>query len=123
MAVGPAGAAGHRRTCDGADGCRIRCGVRAVRVSKLFAAILQCRNRWEGKSVVLQFKILGPLEVVYKGCVCAPLPRKVRSVLGLLLARANQVVDVDSLVAELWCASPPRTAVATAQTYIFHLRR
>jgi SARP family transcriptional regulator, regulator of embCAB operon len=72
---------------------------------------------------VLQFKILGPLEIVYKGRVCTPLPRKVRRVLGLLLARANQVVDVDSLVAELWGASPPRTAVATAQTYIFHLRR
>ena len=26
-----------------------------------------------------QFKILGPLEVLDKGCLCAPLPRKVRS--------------------------------------------
>jgi DNA-binding SARP family transcriptional activator len=72
---------------------------------------------------VLQFKILGPLEILRKGSVCAPLPRKVRSVLGLLIARANHVVDVDSLVAELWGGNPPRTAVATAQTYIFHLRR
>ena len=72
---------------------------------------------------MLRFQILGPLEILHKGRVCAPLPPKVSSVLGLLLARANKVVDVDSLVAELWGGNLPRSAVATAQTYIYHLRR
>jgi SARP family transcriptional regulator, regulator of embCAB operon len=71
----------------------------------------------------MQFNILGPLEVRDGDIDMTPTPPKVRAVLGLLLLRANQVVAIDTLVEELWGDEPPRSAVTTAQTYIYHLRR
>jgi DNA-binding SARP family transcriptional activator len=70
-----------------------------------------------------QFEVLGPLEVLHEGRVCTPTPPKVRTVLALLLLRANQVVMVDSLIRELWGDQPTRSAVTTIQTYIYHLRK
>jgi DNA-binding SARP family transcriptional activator len=45
-----------------------------------------------------------------------------RSVLALLVLNANLVVQMDSLIDELWGTEPPRSAVTTVQTYIYHLR-
>jgi DNA-binding SARP family transcriptional activator len=72
---------------------------------------------------MLQFKVLGPLEVVDGGRLCTPTPPKVRRVLALLLLRANQVVPMDALIEELWGEEPPLSAVGTAQTYIYQLRK
>ncbi|MFJ7906054.1 AfsR/SARP family transcriptional regulator [Kitasatospora sp. NPDC096204] len=52
-----------------------------------------------------------------------PGPPKVRTVLGTLLVQANQVVTVDTLVAELWRDAPPRTVSTTLQVYISQLRK
>ncbi|KOG19154.1 hypothetical protein ADK35_20515 [Streptomyces viridochromogenes] len=71
----------------------------------------------------LGFRVLGPLEVVHHGASCTPTAPKVRSVLALLVLRANHVVDTGSIIEELWGENPPRSAVTTAQTYIYHLRR
>jgi DNA-binding SARP family transcriptional activator len=46
-----------------------------------------------------------------------------RSVLALLLLSANRVVQMESLIEELWGSESPRSAVTTVQTYIYHLRR
>jgi DNA-binding SARP family transcriptional activator len=46
-----------------------------------------------------------------------------RSVLALLLLNANRVVQMESLIVELWGGDSPRSAVTTVQTYIYHLRR
>jgi DNA-binding SARP family transcriptional activator len=43
--------------------------------------------------------------------------------LGLLAARADQVVSMDLLIDELWENRPPASAVTTVQTYIVQLRR
>jgi SARP family transcriptional regulator, regulator of embCAB operon len=72
---------------------------------------------------MLQFQVLGPLEVFDGDRVCTPTPPKVRRVLALLLLRANQVVSMDSLIEELWGEEPPLSAVGTAQTYIYQLRK
>lgn len=72
---------------------------------------------------MLTFKILGPLEVLDGGLACTPTPPKVRRTLALLLLRANQVVPIDALIEELWGAEPPASAITTAQTYIYLLRR
>lgn len=73
---------------------------------------------------MLNFKVLGPLQVVNsQGVFCTPTAPKVRQVLALLLLRENQVVPVDSLIEELWGEEPPQSAVTTAQTYIYQLRR
>jgi DNA-binding SARP family transcriptional activator len=47
----------------------------------------------------------------------------VRKVLALLLLRAGQVVTIDTLSDELWDERPPRTAVTTIRTHVYHLRR
>lgn len=70
-----------------------------------------------------RFNILGNLEVVHDGRCMTPSPPKVRSVLALLVVRANQVVHPDSLIEELWGQSPPKSAMTTLQTYIYHLRK
>lgn len=72
---------------------------------------------------MMQFKILGPLEVSHVDAIRTPTPPKVRRVLALLLLRANQVVSTDALIEELWGEEPPQSAVTTAQTYIYQLRR
>jgi predicted ATPase/DNA-binding SARP family transcriptional activator len=72
---------------------------------------------------VLEFRILGPLEVLVQG---KPLPlggAKRRALLALLLVRANEVVSTDRLIDELWGEQPPETAANTLQVHISHLRR
>jgi DNA-binding SARP family transcriptional activator len=72
---------------------------------------------------MIRYKILGGLEMVHGGRSLAPSPPKVRRVLALLLVRANTTVHPDSIISELWGTSPPRSAVTTVQTYIYHLRK
>lgn len=50
-------------------------------------------------------------------------PPRQRAVFALLLAKAGGVVSVDSIVSQIWGASPPPTAHATLQSYVSRLRR
>ncbi|NYI04062.1 AfsR/SARP family transcriptional regulator [Allostreptomyces psammosilenae] len=54
-----------------------------------------------------------------------PVPRgpKVRQLLTLLALRPGNLVSHDTLVDELWGKEPPRTAISTIRTHIYHLRR
>jgi DNA-binding SARP family transcriptional activator len=47
---------------------------------------------------------------------------KIQQLLALLVMRANKIVHVDTLVDELWSEDPPRTAVSSVRTHIYHLR-
>ncbi|MEV6204550.1 BTAD domain-containing putative transcriptional regulator [Streptomyces sp. NPDC051771] len=71
----------------------------------------------------MEFRILGPLEVVADA---EPLglgsPRQ-RVLLGLLLIRAGMVVSYDRLAEDLWDGEPPDTARHTVQAYVYRLRR
>jgi predicted ATPase/DNA-binding SARP family transcriptional activator len=71
----------------------------------------------------VEFRILGSLKVVAGG---EPLglgtPRQ-RTLLGLLLIRAGEVVSFDRLVEDLWDGDPPGTARHTLQGYVHRLRR
>jgi predicted ATPase/DNA-binding SARP family transcriptional activator len=71
----------------------------------------------------VEFRVLGPLEVVAGG---EPLglgtPRQ-QTTLGLLLLRAGEVVSCDRLAEELWDGEPPGTARHTLQGYVYRLRR
>jgi DNA-binding SARP family transcriptional activator len=70
-----------------------------------------------------EFKVLGALEVMSRERIYTPSPPKVRRVLALLVVRANRVVHIDDLIEELWGPRPPKSAVTTVQTYIYHLRK
>jgi predicted ATPase/DNA-binding SARP family transcriptional activator len=71
----------------------------------------------------VEFRVLGPLEVVAAG---QPLdlgtPRQ-RTLLGLLLVHPGEVVSYDRLLEELWDGDPPATARHTLQGYAHRLRR
>jgi DNA-binding SARP family transcriptional activator len=71
----------------------------------------------------LEFRILGPLEVLDAG---TPLrlggPRQ-RAVLAILLGHANEVVPADRLIDDVWEDEPPDTAANVLQGYVSHLRR
>ncbi|MDR7276797.1 AfsR/SARP family transcriptional regulator [Catenuloplanes atrovinosus] len=69
------------------------------------------------------FRVLGPIELTHDGRILTPTPPKVRTVLALLLLRANRVVTVDALIREIWGDEPTRSAVTTVQTYVYHLRK
>src|SRR5437773_7389804 len=71
---------------------------------------------------VMDFRILGPIEVVTVGDVTPTAP-KLCQVLALLLLRRNSIVQVSEFVDELWGENPPPSALSTLQTYIYKLRK
>jgi DNA-binding SARP family transcriptional activator len=71
----------------------------------------------------VEFRILGPLEVVHDGVRIEPSGNKPRALLALLLLSANRVVPVDRLIDDLWEGRPPLSAMTTLQTYVSQLRR
>lgn len=72
----------------------------------------------------MEFRLLGPVEVVVDGVEVPGLGGpKPRALLALLALRAGRVVTVDTLVDALWPDDPPTTAVKTVQTYVVQLRR
>ena len=72
----------------------------------------------------MQFRVLGPLEVVDDAGSPVPLGgMKQRSVLGILLLSANRVVSVDRLVDEIWPEDRPERPASTLQVYVHNLRK
>src|SRR5262245_43228423 len=71
----------------------------------------------------MEFRILGPLEVVDEGRAIPLGGARQRAVLALLLTRPNQVVSKDRLTDDLWGAKQPRTAANTVQYYVSQLRK
>jgi DNA-binding SARP family transcriptional activator len=70
----------------------------------------------------LRFELLGPLVLSYGGIDIAPSAPKLRAILVTLLLNANRAVGANELLREVWDDSPPRSAPATLQTYVFKLR-
>jgi len=71
----------------------------------------------------MEFRVLGPFEVINDGRLVTPSAPKLHRVLALLAVRANNVVRVDQLIDELWDERPPPSATTTLQTYVYHLRK
>src|SRR5690242_16472952 len=72
---------------------------------------------------VLEFRILGPLEVVGEhGQVPLGGPKQ-RATLAILLLNVNRVVSVDRLADDLYSGAPPVTAVTQVQRQISELRK
>ena len=70
----------------------------------------------------MEFRILGPLEIVNGSPVSIDAPKQ-RALLGVLLLHPNEVVSADRLTDELWGERPPATAGKLVQTYVSQLRR
>jgi ABC-type transport system substrate-binding protein/DNA-binding SARP family transcriptional activator len=71
----------------------------------------------------LEFRILGPLEVVGDDGPLDLPAGKPRALLAVLLLHRGEVVSVDRLVDELWGGAPPPTAAKNVQGYVARLRR
>src|SRR4029453_10403047 len=76
-----------------------------------------------GEEPALDFRILGPFEVLRSG-EPVHVPRgKQQAVLALLTAHVGRVVPAERLVDELWGGEPPPAATAVLHRYISKLRR
>ncbi|MFN2470452.1 MAG: BTAD domain-containing putative transcriptional regulator [Gaiellaceae bacterium] len=71
----------------------------------------------------MEFRILGPLEVVDGGAVLPLGGAKQRALLTVLLLNANRVVSTDGLIDQVWGESPPETAPHVVQVYVSQLRK
>jgi DNA-binding SARP family transcriptional activator len=72
---------------------------------------------------MLEFRVLGPLEVLDAGTPVPLSGRNQRALLTLLLLRANEAVSAERLVDQLWGENPPRTATTSLQNAVSQLRK
>ena len=72
---------------------------------------------------MIEFRILGPLEVEHEGRLVPLGGTRQRAVLAILLLHRGEVVSTDRLVDELWGERPPDTATKTVQVYVSRLRK
>jgi DNA-binding SARP family transcriptional activator len=71
----------------------------------------------------MDFRILGPLEVLDKGRVVSLGGSRQRVLLTLLLLHVNETISMERLVDELWGERPPDTADRTVYVQISRLRK
>jgi DNA-binding SARP family transcriptional activator/class 3 adenylate cyclase len=71
----------------------------------------------------MEFRILGPLEVLSDGRALELGGRKQRALLAVLLLQANRVVSSDRLIDSLWEEEPPEAGRKALQVYVFQLRK
>jgi DNA-binding SARP family transcriptional activator len=71
----------------------------------------------------VEYRILGPLEVLDDGSGLALGGRNQRTLLALLLLNADEVVSSDRIVDALWGEQAPRTALTSVQNTISRLRK
>jgi DNA-binding SARP family transcriptional activator len=72
---------------------------------------------------VLEFRILGPVEVAGENGPVALGGQKQRALLGLLLTHRGETVATDRIVDDLWGETPPRTATTSLQNFVSQLRK
>ena len=72
---------------------------------------------------MLEFRVLGPLQVAREGRLLPLGGIKQRGLLALLLLDRNRVVPRDRLVDALWGEEPPQSAANSIQVYVSKLRR
>lgn len=76
-----------------------------------------------GRAGELEFRLLGPLELVADGAAMPVRGIGVRCILAMLLLSANEVVPTVDLIDVLWPEGPPATARTIVHGYISRLRK
>jgi DNA-binding SARP family transcriptional activator len=77
----------------------------------------------KAKEAIIEFRLLGPFDVVHAGVSIPVGGAKQRALLAILALHANEVVSVDRLIDELWGERPPESAANTVQVYVSRLRK
>ena len=75
------------------------------------------------REIMVDFRVLGPLEAVAAGGQLDLGAPKQRALLALLVSQAGQPVAVDVLLEALWAGHPPPSAMTSLQAYVANLRR
>src|SRR5262252_7711960 len=78
---------------------------------------------WVGGAAVIDYRLLGPIEVGIDGRVLDIAGQKQRALLSVLVLNANQPVPRDVLVDWLWGERPPRGAKHTLEVHVSRLRK
>jgi DNA-binding SARP family transcriptional activator/tetratricopeptide (TPR) repeat protein len=78
---------------------------------------------WTARERHVEFRILGPLEVVEDGRQIDLGGAKQQGLLACLLLHANEVMSSDGLIDALWEEGPPETAAKALQVYVSQLRK
>ena len=85
------------------------------------------RTSLDGRGTVgrrpMEFRILGPLEVVESGRMAAIGGGRQRALLVVLLLRAKEVVSQERLIEDLWGDEAPETAAKSLHNQVSALRR
>jgi DNA-binding SARP family transcriptional activator len=71
----------------------------------------------------LDFRVLGPLEVIADGAPLHIDGRRLRALLAVLLLNANRPVTPDRLIDDIWGERPPATATNALHVHISRLRQ
>lgn len=71
----------------------------------------------------MDYRLLGPLEVVRAGQPLELGPPKQRAVLAVLLLEAGRAVSTDRITSAVWGDDPPANVAASLQAYVSNLRR
>ncbi|MFC2177120.1 BTAD domain-containing putative transcriptional regulator [Actinomycetota bacterium] len=71
----------------------------------------------------LEFRLLGPIDLISDGRSILPGGSRQRDLLALLLLDANRTVSTDRLIDRLWDGMPPSTALSALQVYVAKLRK
>jgi DNA-binding SARP family transcriptional activator len=71
----------------------------------------------------VEFRLLGPFDVIANGRSVPLGGAKQRALLAILAIHANEIVPADRLIEQLWPGDPPESAVNTLQGYVSRLRK
>ncbi len=72
---------------------------------------------------LLEFRILGPLEVARAGECLSFRGSRERALVALLAVNANRTVSAERLAYDLWDGSPPEGAIRSLRVYLSRLRQ
>lgn len=71
----------------------------------------------------MEYRVLGPVEVLREGIPLALGGPKQRALLALLIVHANRAVSAERLADELWGVAAPGDPAAVVQVYVSNLRK
>ena len=71
----------------------------------------------------MEFRLLGPLDVLDRGTAVTLGGLKQRALLARLLVTPNRTVAIDRIVEDLWGDDAPGSAAKMVQIYVSHLRK
>jgi peptide/nickel transport system substrate-binding protein len=97
-------------------GLQIACECLAFLAGRLFDRVL------EFGAVMLEFRVLGPVEAWGAGGQVALGGRQQSVLLAVLLMHVGEFVSREALIDALWPHDPPRSAASTLESYVSRLR-